>query len=351
MNGKKANLNKAPGTVVFTGQRKVENVQIVHLQYDETEWKQTDRSEYDFESVFDASGSMVDWYDVRGLHDTELIESFGRQFNVHPLALEDIADTQQRPKFDDFPSAIFLSMRALSFDNNTMELNYEHITLCAGAGYVISFQEDESDLFASVRKRITSRESRIRKRREDYLLYALADAITDNYYHVMEQVEDIIEKIEDRIVEDPKESSKSEIYHLKRQLQTARKTFVPLREAIGKFSRSDNNLIEERTYPFVQDLYDHTIQLGELLDSHRDFLYNLQDLYNSEVSFKMNQVMQVLTVVSTIFIPLTFLCGVYGMNFINIPELTNPNGYFYLWGVMLLLTVGCLLFFRKKGWI
>lgn len=351
MNGKKANLNKAPGTVVFTGRRKVERVRVIHLQYDEAGYEEQDYADYANIEQFAAAEDKVDWYDIRGLHDVELIERIGHRFNFHPLILEDIADTNQRPKFDDFPDGIFLSMRALSFDPTNGTLSYEHLTLCHGPGYVVSFQEDETDLFASVRQRITQKISRIRKRPADYLLYALADTITDHYYAVLAQVEDRIEGIEDQITSDPNESQKAEIYRLKRQLQHARKTLLPLREAISRFSRSDNDLISDRTRVFVQDLYDHAIQLNDMLENHRDLLHNLQDLYNSEVSFKMNQVMQVLTVVSTIFIPLTFLCGVYGMNFVNIPELSHPNGYFVLWGVMLLLVVGCLVYFRRKDWV
>lgn len=351
MNGKKANLNKAPGTVVFTGQRKVEHVSIYHLQYDEAGWAEQDYNDYTPASSFASTREKVDWYDIRGIHDTVLIENIGTQFNFHPLVLEDIADTQQRPKFDDFPGNIFLSMRALQFNKATKKLEYEHITLCAGPGYVVSFQEDETDLFASVRNRIRQEESRIRKRSADYLLYALADNITDHYFTVLEQVEDEIERIEARIIEDPQETAKSEIHWLKRQLQKARKTIFPLKEAIGKFSRSDNALIDPKTSIFLQDLYDHAIQVSDTVEGHRDFLYNLQDLYNSEVSFKMNQTVQVLTVVSAIFIPLTFLCGVYGMNFVNMPELSNPDGYYILWAVMILLSILCLLYFRRKRWL
>jgi magnesium transporter len=351
MNGKKATLNKAPGTVVFTGRQKMEQVLITHLQYNEEFWVENDRSTYTFNETFEAAKDKIDWYDVRGLHDTNVIESFGRQFNIHPLALEDIADVHQRPKFDDYPNAIFISLRALHFDAARGKLSYEHLTICSGPGYVISFQEDKTDLFAAVRDRIQTPVSRLRKRKEDYLLYALADTITDHYYSVMEEIQDLIESMEERIINNPSEESKSNIYNLKRELQQARKTLIPLREAIGRFSRCDNPMIDEKTYPFIQDLYDHTIQLNDSLESQRDALHNLQDLYNSEMSFKMNQTMQVLTVISAIFIPLTFLCGVYGMNFINIPELSNPHGYYYLWGLMLMIAGGCLAYFRANRWL
>lgn len=344
-------LNNAPGTVVFTGNQKLEKVQIHHLHYSEEEATDEQLDSHQTISNMPISGNLVDWYDIRGLHDTELVEFIGKELNLHPLVMEDVVDIHQRPKFDDYPDGFFITLRALHFDTDKREMATEHLAIYSGKGFVISFQEDETDLFLSVRKRIMQPQARIRKRGADYLAYALADNIVDNYYNVMAEVDDLIESIEDDIMAGAHQSIKSEVHELRRQLQKARKSLMPLREAIGRFSRSDNKLIEERTGIFVQDLYDHTIQITDALEGHRDTLNSLQDLYNSEVSFKMNQVMQVLTVVSTVFIPLTFLCGVYGMNFINIPELNSPNGYFYLWILMVAIAAGCMYYFKVKKWL
>lgn len=350
-NSKSLVQNNAPGTVIFTGSRKLDKVQIHHLQFNRDELIEEQLDNYQTINSLPISENMIDWYDIRGLHDTELVEFIGKTLNLHPLVMEDVVDIHQRPKYEDFAGGFFLTLRALNFAVDRREMSTEHLAIYCGKGFVISFQEDETDLFQSVRKRILLPEARIRKRSADYLAYALADNIVDNYYNVMAEVDDLVEAMEDDIMEHTRENIKSEIHELRRQLQKARKTLMPLREAISRFSRSDNKLIDERTHVFVQDLFDHTIQINDTLESHRDTLNSLQDLYNSEVSFKMNQVMQVLTVVSTIFIPLTFLCGVYGMNFVNMPELANPDGYFYLWGIMIFLAIGCLLYFREKKWL
>lgn len=345
-------LNRAPGTVVFTGERKIDRVQIHHLRYDKDNIQEAELdNQQPSLDLLGTAGDEVDWYDVRGMHDTELVEFFGDHFTIHPLVLEDVVDTNQRPKYDDFRQSFFLTLRALHFNRTDRKISTEHLAIYCGPGFVITFQEDETDLFLEVRNRLRTPAARIRRRGADYLAYALADNIVDHYYSVMEEVGDLIESIEDKIMENPEEEIKGEIHALRRELQRARKFVIPLREAAARFSRSDNLLISERTKVFIMDLLDHTIQVSETLDHHRDSLHSLQDLYNGEVSYRMNQVMQVLTVVSTVFIPLTFLCGVYGMNFINMPELQQPYGYFYLWGLMILIAVGCMVYFRRKRWL
>ena len=216
---------------------------------------------------------------------------------------------------------------------------------------VLTFQEDHTDLFAPVRKRIHSGKGKVRQRGADYLAYALADNLVDHYYVVLDLIEDQIETLEDSLLEKPDGSTKEKIHHLKKEMIRVRKSIAPLREAISRFSKSDSPLIEENTVTYIRDLYDHTIQIMDSVDNFRDVLNGLQDLYISEISFRMNQVMQVLTIITTIFVPLSFLAGLYGMNFDNIPELHFKHGYFILLGVMFLVAVGLLLGFKKRNWL
>ena len=340
-----------PGSVVFTGNQKVEKVQIHFLKYNNEHFEDNALDNHS-EIIFQQSEEhLIDWYDLRGLHDASLIEQIGSIFKLHPLVLEDIADTQQRPKFEEYKEGIFLVFRALSFDKVKKKILSEQIALYFKKGLVLTFQEDHTDIFATVRQRIHAGKGKIRQRGADYLTYALADNIVDNYFLVLDQVEEEIELLEDGLLVSPDSRSKGAIHHLKKEVIRIRKSIAPLREAISRFSKSDSELIDESTLVFVRDLYDHTIQIMDVVDSYRDMLNGLQDLYISEISFKMNQVMQVLTIITTIFVPLSFLAGLYGMNFDNMPELHYKYGYFVLIGVMFFLAIGLLFWFRKKRWI
>ena len=339
-----------PGSVIFTGHKKVDKVLIEYLQYDFdslTEMSLDNQEEIVFHQSPD---ERVDWYDIRGLHDTALLESMGETFNIHHLVLEDIADVNQRPKFEEYEKGIFITIRALNFDKQNLKIKTEQIAFYFRKGLLFSFQETESDLFAPIRNRIKAKHGKIRRRGADYLTYALLDAVTDNYFHVLDAIEEVIEEIEDSLLNKPDNSLKSRIHSLKKELLIVRKSISPLREAISRFSKSENEYIEDSTLLYVRDLYDHTIQVMDMVENYRDVLNGLQDLYISEISFKMNQVMQVLTVVTTIFVPLSFLTGLYGMNFEYIPELHYQNGYFVLWAVMLLIAFGLLYYFKRQNW-
>ena len=340
----------APGSVVFTGSRKVENVLINYLQYDAKQLKDT-VIESHRENIYEPSRvDKVDWYDVRGMHDTDLIEFFGKTFDIHPLILEAVVDIHQRPKYDEYENGNFITLRAISFDKETLEVKKEHVALFFNIGFIITFQETESDLFETVRKRIHASSGRIRERGADYLAYALVDALVDNYCVVLEDMEEVIEVLEEKMTVQLDISSKADLHKLKKELLVLRKSVSPLREAIGRFSKTDSPFVEDRSQIFIRDLYEHTVQVMDSVESYRDILNGLQDLFISEVSFKMNKVMQLLTLVSVIFIPLTFLAGIYGMNFEYIPELHYKNGYFILLGVMAVLAVLLIFLFRKKNW-
>lgn len=346
---KKAGL--PPGSLVFTGDKKVDKVSLHYLLYDADELQEAkyfNQEEINFQK---ADPNKVDWYDVRGLHDTQLIESFGKSFDVHSLVLEDVVDVNQRAKYEEYSNGIFIVMSAFSFNNETHEVSKEQVGLFFQKGLLLSFQENETDLFVHVRERLHSGRGRIRQRGSDYLCYALMDSIVDHYFNVLDDIERVIEKLEEGIIDGADINTKAGIHKLKTQVVHIRRTISPLREAIGRFSKSDSPMIDEGTRLYLRDLYDHTIQITDAVDSIRDILNGLQDLYISEISLRMNQVMQVLTIITTIFVPLSFLAGLYGMNFEYIPELKFRYGYFVLLGIMVLIFVGALYYFNRKKWL
>ncbi len=351
MKQKKHRETLPPGSVVFTGDQKVEKVSIHYLKYDVehlTEQKLDNQTDITF---LQSDSDIVDWYDIRGLHDTRLIETLGQTFEIHPLILEDIVDTDQRPKFEEYERGLFLVIRALSFEKDQEEMNVEHITIYFRKGLVVTFQETESDLFESVRKRLQARSGKIRSLGADYLVYALADVLVDQYYFLLEDVEEVISQLEEELLDSSDDTIRERIHHIKRTLIGARKSITPLREAINRFAKSENDIIQEGTKLFIRDLYDHAIQVMDMVENYRDMLNGLQDLHLSEISYKMNQVMQVLTIITTVFVPLSFLVGLYGMNFDNMPELHYKYGYFMLWGFMLIIALGLLVWFRRKRWL
>jgi|TARA_B110000908_G_C10202333_1_gene425958 magnesium transporter len=351
MSNHRKKIGLAPGSVIFTGDRKVDKVLIHYMQYDEENSIDKEIDSHS-ENIFNASPlDKVNWYDVRGIHDTKLIELFGKNFSIHPIVLENIVDVNQRPKFEEYDKGIFIALRALSFNKKKNEVQKEHVVIYFNNGLIITFQETESDLFEAVRKRILSSSLRIRQRETDYLAYALLDVIVDKYYIVLEEMEDVIENLEEKMLVEQNIKDKNKIHHLKKELLIMRKSVAPLREAIGQFSKTESSFVQNNSQAFIRDLYEHTVQIMDSIDSSRDILNGLQDLFISEISFKMNKVMQLLTLISVIFIPLTFLAGIYGMNFDNIPELHYRYGYHILLGVMFVIFILLLVFFKRKKWL
>lgn len=347
----KRNLNLAPGSVVFTGRQKVETIFIHYLQYNAHKLSNVTLDNHSKITISPSDDGLIDWYDIRGLHDTFLIEALGKSFAIHPLVLEDIADIHQRAKFEEYDKGNFLTFKSLSFDSKTLEIHTEHVALYFNNEFAISFQETESDLFVHVRERLQTGRGKVRHREADYLTYALVDTVVDNYFTILDQVELVIETLEEDLLLKPNKNIKNRIHHLKKELLKVRKSISPLREAISRFAKSDSPFIDEKTTVFVRDLYDHTIQVMDSLEGYRDTLNGLQDLYLSEISFKMNQVMQVLTIITTIFVPLSFLAGLYGMNFDHMPELHWANGYYMLLSLMVLIVVASLWYFKRKNWL
>ncbi len=289
------------------------------------------------------------WIDVNGLADIDKIAEIGKMFNIHALTLEDIVNVNSRPNFDEYPEYIFIDLKMLYYKEE--KLIVEHVSFLLKENILLSFQEIPEDVMEPVRVRIREGKGRIRTAGIDYLLYALVDAIVDHYFLLFETFGDKIEDLENKIFDNPDDEISIEIQGLKREVHKIRKALFPLREVVNRFERTENPLVQKETKMFIRDVHNHTIQLIETVENYRDMTMGLMDLYMTSISNKMNNVMKVLTIIATIFIPLTFIAGVYGMNFENMPELKYKYSYFILWGVMVSLFVVMILTFRRKKWL
>ena len=348
---RKKKMGLAPGTVVFTGDQKIEQVRTHYLLFNETTLEEFVFPKPEEFKTRQMEQSLIEWVDLRGIHDTAYLEKIGRMYHIHALSLEDISDVHQRPKFEEFEDGVLVIFKAFQYEEGGAGLVPEQVSLYFSSQSLISFQENESDLFVAVRDRIRRSSGRIRTRGTDYLAYALMDEIIDQYFLIAVSIEEQIEKYEDVLMDKPDTWKKEEVHRLEKDIMRLRRMTIPMREAISKFVNSDNPLIKEHTAVFIHDLQDQIIQLNEILDNCRDKVVSLHQLFIAEVSLKMNQVMHLLTLIATIFIPLTFLAGVYGMNFSYMPELELKYGYFVVLAIMLVIFIGLLIFFRRKRWI
>ena len=340
----------SPGSLVHVGKQKTEKPVISLVDYAQEYFDtRTDITIADATS-FKATDT-VSWINLSGIHDISLIELFGQHFGIHNLALEDILNTQHRPKVEEMDGYSLIILKMLFFDEKTQSIDTEQISLILGPRYVLTFQEKEGDVFDGVRERLQRSNGRIRLRGADYLAYALLDSIVDSYFHILENVGDHLTLLEEDLLSYPDQSTLNRIHHYKRQLMILRKSVWPLREVISELYKEESLLIREDTQVFLRDLYDHTIQVLDTVEIFRDTVSGLQDLYMSAVSNRMNEIMKVLTIMASIFIPLTFIAGIYGMNFEYIPELKWHWGYFMVWGFMISCIIGMLAYFRRKKWL
>jgi len=346
----KKTLGLVPGSVVYVGKKNTSGLYIDVFDYDKTffEEKEIDHIEDAYTYV---DSKPITWININGLNHTEAIEKIGNYCKLHPLILEDIANTHQRPKIDEYDNYLFVVLKMLYF-NEDEKLSIEHISLVLGDGYVISFQESDGDVFDTIRNRIRNNKGKIRAMGSDYLLYALMDAIVDNYFNLIETMGDKIEELEDDLFEEkPNDNITYDIQNLKKEILKIRRAVFPLREVVNRLEKSEHKLVLNKTQFYLRDLYDHIIQVSENIEIYRDMIWGLMDMYMTTISNKMNEVMKVLTIIATIFIPLTFIAGIYGMNFDNIPELHHKYGYFILWGIMILIFVGLLYYFKRRKWL
>jgi magnesium transporter len=340
----------APGSLVHVGERKVEKTRITVFDYDADHFLEKEVSSVEECFPFSET-STVTWINVDGVHDADLVDRLGRAFGLHPLILEDIMTTSQRPKMEDLGNAVYAVLRMIELEGRAAKVVTEQLSLVFGKNFVLSFQERPGDMFDPVRERIRQGKGRIRKMGPDYLAYALMDAVVDHYFVVLEKLGDRVERLEDALVANPRQETLHEIYGLKREMLFLRKSVWPLREVVAKLERAESDLVQEATEIFFRDVYDHAIQVIDNVETFRDMLSGMLETYLSSISNRMNEVMKVLTIIATIFIPLTFIVGVYGMNFEHFPELKWRLGYFLVWGVMIAIGIGMAIFFRRKKWL
>ncbi|MDR7128642.1 magnesium transporter [Algoriphagus sp. 4150] len=339
-----------PAALVFTGDKKLETVLINLITYDEIAIYEESIHLDQLEEHLKLKKKVI-WIDIIGLHDVELLEKVGLLFGIHKLTLEDILSVEQRPKMEVFDNYLFAALKMIQCTTPESPIDDEQISFILKDGILLTFQEKRGDVFEFVRSRLTDQKRTIRQRKADYLLYALLDAVIDNYFTVMENVGERIENLESLAMTAPGNETLNALYLQRREMMDLRRSVYPLREVIGSFDKYADDKISPETRPFIRDLYENTIQVIETMEVFRDMSSGVLDLYMNSLSNRMNNIMKVLTIISTIFIPLSFIAGVYGMNFDNMPELHWKYGYFYVIGGMALAIMGMLFYFRKKDWL
>jgi magnesium transporter len=335
---------------MYVGEERTDPVVITQITYDAQ--AMTGPVEVTAADVRPAPpGSPMAWYTIDGVHNTDVLRTIGESFQLHPLVVEDIANTAQRPKIEDFDNYIFIAMKMITFDKELKELIAEHVSIIVGQGFVLAFLEDEGDVFEPIRARIKAGKGKIRKLGADYLAYALMDAVIDNYFDVLEDIGEEIEEIEDEVVHAPSPRTLHNVHRLKRELIFLRRAVWPMREIANSLLRDESDLVSNETRIYLRDLYDHSVHVMDTVETLRDIVAGMLDVYLSSVSNKLNEVMKVLTVMSSVFIPLTFVAGVYGMNFQHMPELQWRYGYPTVMGGMAVVAAGLLFAFRRRGWM
>lgn len=347
---RKSKAGLPPGTLLFTGEQKMEQVEFSVIQYNEVSFEElTPKNIDEIIHLIDSSKNVL-WINVDGIHDEEVIETLCSKLLVHKLSMEDILSVGQRPKLDEHPDYLHAVIKMFMIDEDSTIAD-EQISFILHKNILISFQEKRGDVFDGVRKRIKEGKGYIRKRKSDYLLYALIDSVVDHYFVILEALGEHIEAIEIELLENPTKQTLNKLHRARRETLELRRSVYPLREVISRLEKIDESIINPEVRVFIRDLYDHTIQVIDTIEVMRESALALMDLYMNSISNKLNEIMKVLTIMASIFIPLTFVAGVYGMNFVNMPELEWHYGYFMILGVMLFMVVGMLGYFKSKKWL
>jgi len=346
----KAKAGLPPGTIVFVGQQRVDKVTISLLDYDEERLQEQVVENLDTLRSF-VGRKSVTWINVCGVHDTAIIARIGELLDLHPLILEDIASTTQRPKIEEHDDYIFMILKMLYWSEEKHCVSAEQVSIVLGKDYVLTFQEVEGDVFELIRKRIRDTKGRIRRMGGDYLAYSLVDAIVDNYFVVMEHLGDGIDQLQEVAMAHTGPAIVQQIQRYKGEMLFLRKNVWPMREVVSSMEKLESKLLHRSLRPYLRDVYEHSIQVIDTMDALRDMVAGAQELHMTTVSNRMNDVMKTLTVIATIFIPLTFIAGIYGMNFDTMPELHWKWGYPAVWGVMVLTTLAMLAFFKRRTWL
>jgi magnesium transporter len=340
----------APGTPIYVGRPREEPLKVSVLDYSADQCDERETTAVD--SVFPLRDTpTITWINVDGVQHVDAVQALGEHFGLHPLVIEDIVHTGQRPKAEEYGDVLYVVVRMLRWDEPTHVVLDEQVSLVVGPTWVLSFQERQGDVFDAVRERIRTARGRIRGTGPDYLAYAMLDAVVDGYFAVLEHVGEVVEALGEEITLSPDQKKLEAIRRAKRELLFLRKSVWPLREVIGGIQRGEYPLIRDSTLPYLRDLYDHTIQVIDTVETFRDMIVSVLDVYLSSLSNRMNEVMKVLTVIATIFMPLSFIVGLYGMNFLNMPELSWRYGYFVVLGVIAAIAGGMLVYFRRRRWL
>lgn len=341
-------INQVPGEMIYVGKKdhRPTTFDIFSYNGQSKKYCQTDKVEDLSAYTFD---ERITWINIKGLNDTEKIGKLGKYFDLHSLLLEDLVNTEQRPKYDEYDNCLFVVLK-MYYANHDGYVE-EHLSFVMGQNYLLTFQETGNDVFGNVRNRINKDLGRIRKNKSDYLMYSLMDAIIDNYFIVMDALSAQIENLEDLIfLGKANEDIVKDIQNLKREIMQLRRNIYPIREMTGRLEISETSLIEQKTYNYLRDLHDHGIQISEYIEIYREMIWGLMDMYISTLNNKMNEVMKVLTIMASIFIPLTFLAGIYGMNFDVMPELHWKYGYLFVWTIMVIIVLLQGWYFKHKKW-
>jgi len=342
-------VGQPPGTLVHVGEQHSESASLTLVRYNQDLY-----TEQILPLVTDldrnAHPEQMLWCQVKGVHDAAVVQELGELFQLHPLVMEDILNTDQRPKLEVHEHYLYIVVKTLEFDAETGAARTEQVSLVLGDGFLLSFQERNNELFQGVRNRLNSGR-RLRASRLDYLAYALIDTLVDNYFLLLEKFGDDVEALEEELLSKPSPATLARIHHYKREMLLLRKAVWPLREVLVSLGRDESELVSRDTQVYIRDVYDHTIHIMDSIDTIRDLLAGMLDLYISSVSNHMNEIMKVLTIFASIFMPLTFIAGIYGMNFQNMPELSMPWGYPIVIAVMITISASLVAFFRWKKWL
>ncbi|PRY21286.1 magnesium transporter [Spirosoma oryzae] len=360
-------LGTSPGTLTYIGDDIQHATRIKRIDYNAETYHIDDKSKLSQCQLPSQQTSLIHWVDVDGIHEPQVVAAIGQRYQLHPLLLEDVVNTDQKPKIDFYDQltdtspnpvagsgpVVFVTLKMLHHHRDQPDVDIEHISLVLGRNFLVSFQEERTrDIFEPVIDRIKASSGKTRRSGPDYLLYALLDLIVDHYLVLTEHVGERMDKLEEMIVKErASQYTLTELYNLKRELAHMRRVINPTRDIIGALLREDSELVKATTQPYLRDLSDHINQTLETLDAYREAVSGLMDVYYSIVNNRMNSVMKTLTIVSAIFIPLTFIVGVYGMNFEFMPELKSPHGYFYTWGIMIAIAIGEIIYFKRRGWM
>lgn len=343
-------IGQPPGTASYTGE-KSEKDSIITI----TIYNQTDASEYTHKNIDDCLAKMrsdaITWIDVEGLHDVDLIKKLAERFSIHPLTIEDIMNVERRPKVEEFDNYIFINIKVILWNIKTSSFVISPLSIILGKHFLLSFQDHDTTRFDNLRARIQkTTNQRLRQQDSDYLAYRIIDSVVDDYFIVLEALGDQIERAEKRVVVHPKPHNARTIYHLKRQMLLLRKAIWPMREVVGHLLYVEDKIITSFTRIYLRDVYDHTMQSIDTLETFRDMLSSMLDMYLSGLTIRMNEIMKTLTIITTIFIPITAIAGIYGMNIINVPLMKSPWGSTVVFGLMIGVAFGMLAYFRRKKW-